>query len=615
MKSSLSKKVFIITALVCLYSLRAFTNTGGPTFYYSITAESQPTGYGKVYATDQNIEPSVEEYTSKKGTGIRKKGVDIDVNAVTITAYLFAEPNEGYIFTHWARVNLDTGAEDIFSWQKNTSDIFTVGSSHTTSGTAKETYYYAHFSKIGKVYPVSSNDDLGSVTIDIPENNIGDQVTITAIPNKMTGRFLGWRFNNSSTLITQNPYSLTVSGQNSGTYTAVFESKEISTKGVYCYIRNKSTKRSLGVTGSAEGTMDADHREFKHSMMAVPSNSSRIHAIPANVIKVTGESTKTGSLKNVEMIAQGVSTYTLSSTKFNVVKQHDGTYFIFGNRGGFTGYIKDWGGTTRTYEFIGKVRTPSLYNRGVDNESESQWYIDILDEDNIDENYFGAMPDANCTKKGKYYTTMYTSFPYKCYDGVRAYTVDRLTESGIPHLKRIENGIVPAYTAVVLECKSTITKENRLIPLSEDVDPIPGKNMLKGEIWLDDTSGDEANYRTLFDPSYMRILGNDAKFSNINLTDPVSGKVLTYIANNTCYLDLSSEENIPEVLDFTTTGNVLKGDVDGNGLINMTDVTVAINYILNKPVTSFIFENADVKEDLVINMSDVTAIINIILQK
>ena len=185
----------------------------------------------------------------------------------------------------------------------------------------------------------------------------------------------------------------------------------------------------------------------------------------------------------------------------------------------------------------------------------------------------------------------------------------------MPNLKRIENGIVPAYTAVVLECKSTVTKENRLLPLSEDVDPIPGKNMLKGEIWLDDRSEDEANYRTLFDPSYMRILGNDAKFSNINLTDPVSGKVLTYIANNTCYLDLSGEENIPDVLDFTTTGNVLKGDVDGNGLINVTDVTVAINYILNKPVTTFIFENADAKEDQVINMSDVTAIINIILQK
>lgn len=615
MKSSLTKKAFTIVVMVCLYSLQALANLGGPTFYYYIEAQAKPTGYGKVYATDENIEPPLEDYSGIKGKHNKIPTSIEGLNAVTITAYLFAEPEDGYIFTHWARVNKNTGAEDIFSWQKNTSDIFTVSSSHTTSDEEKEIYYYAHFSKIGQIYPVSSNDDLGSVTIDIPENKIGDDVTITALPNKLTGKFMGWRFGNSSNLITQNPYTLKATQQNSGTYTAVFESKEISTKGIYCYIRNKGSNRTLGVTGSKEGVMDADHREFRYSMMAVPSNSNRIHAIPANVIKVTGESTKTGSLKNVEMIAQGVSTYTLSNSTFNVVKQHDGTYFIFGDRGGFTGYIKDWGGTTRTYEFIGKVRTPSLYNRGVDNESESQWHIDIIDEDNIDENYFGAMPEANCTKNGKYYTTMYTAFPYKCMDGVKAYTVDRLTDTGIPHLKKIENDIVPAYTAVVLECKSTITKENRLLPLTEDVNPIPGKNMLKGEIWLDDTSGEEANYRTLFDPSYMRILGNDAKFSNINLTDPVSGKVLTYIANNTCYLDLSGEENIPDVLDFTTTGNVLKGDVDGNGLINVTDVTVAINYILNKPVTTFIFENADAKEDQVINMSDVTAIINIILQK
>ena len=614
MKSSLFKNVFTFVALVCLNSLQTLANTG-PTFYYSITAQAQPTGYGKVYAEDKEVDIADEDYQNKKGTGVRKKSSDMQVNAVTVTAYLYAKPEDGYIFTHWARVNMNTGAEDIFSWSKYTTDIFTVSSGHTTPDTARDVYYYAHFSKVGKVYPESSDEGLGTVTIDIPDNKIGDEVTITALPDQLTGRFLGWSFGNSSNLITQNPYTIKVTEQNSGTYTAVFESKEISTKGVYCYIRNKSTKRTLGVTGSQEGVIDNDHREFKHSMMAVPSNSGRIHAIPANVIKVVGQSTKTGGLKGVEMISQGVSTFSFSGSLFKVEKRHDGVYYIFGEHGGFTGYIKDWGGTTRTYEFIGKVRTPSLYNRGVDNEEESQWYIDIIDEDNIDENYFGAMPEANCTKKGKYYTTMYTAFPYKCMDGVKAYTVDRLTDTGMPHLKMIENDIVPANTAVVLECKSTIAKENRLLPLTEDVDPIPGKNMLKGEIWLDDASGEEANYRTLFDPSYMRILGNDAKFSNINLTDPVSGKVLTYIANNTCYLDLSGEENIPDVLDFTTTGNVLKGDVDGNGLINVTDVTVAINYILNKPVTTFIFENADAKEDQVINMSDVTAIINIILQK
>ena len=615
MKPSYKNNLIILFILLCFGCLHAMA--GNPKFYYRIIAEATPTGYGKVYATDVETPPTDDQYKDVKGTQINSVDVQEQVHAATVTAYLYAKPEDGYMFTHWARVN-NSGEEEIFSWSKYTTDIFTTGgegpTANSTPDNARIANFRAHFAKKGLVYPVSSDEALGTVMIDIPDNKIGDEVTLTAQADILTGKFLGWRYENSSTLITDNPYSVKVNSSTEGSYTAVFESKETATKGIYCFIRNRTTNRTLGVTGNAKDSITINDRQFKHSLMLVPKGNFRSHNIPATIIKIMGEPTNAGGLKGVEMIAQGVSTETLSGARFRLERAHDGAYWIFGNSNGFSAYIKDFGRDKRTIEYIGNVISPTLANRLVE-EKESQWYLEVIDEDNIDENYFGAMPDANCTKKGKYYTTMYTAFPYKCMDGVRAYTVNKITESGLPNLKRTENGIVPAYTAVVLECKSTVTKENRLLPLSEDVDPIPGKNMLKGEIWLDDRSEDEANYRTLFDPSYMRILGNDAKFSNINLTDPVSGKVLTYIANNTCYLDLSGEENIPDVLDFTTTGNVLKGDVDGNGLINVTDVTVAINYILNKPVTTFIFENADAKEDQVINMSDVTTIINIILQK
>ena len=62
------------------------------------------------------------------------------------------------------------------------------------------------------------------------------------------------------------------------------------------------------------------------------------------------------------------------------------------------------------------------------------------------------------------------------------------------------------------------------------------------------------------------------------------------------------------------TGGLL-GDVDGDGYINMMDVTAVINYILNKQPEKFIFKNADMDADGYINMIDVTAIINIILGK
>ena len=45
----------------------------------------------------------------------------------------------------------------------------------------------------------------------------------------------------------------------------------------------------------------------------------------------------------------------------------------------------------------------------------------------------------------------------------------------------------------------------------------------------------------------------------------------------------------------------------------MSDVTVVINYLLNKPSEDFVFAGADTNNDGYINMSDVTEIIRIIL--
>ncbi len=58
---------------------------------------------------------------------------------------------------------------------------------------------------------------------------------------------------------------------------------------------------------------------------------------------------------------------------------------------------------------------------------------------------------------------------------------------------------------------------------------------------------------------------------------------------------------------------LLKGDVNGDGDVNVNDVTVLINYILGKNPTPFVEANADVNGDEGINVNDVTALINMIL--
>lgn len=64
--------------------------------------------------------------------------------------------------------------------------------------------------------------------------------------------------------------------------------------------------------------------------------------------------------------------------------------------------------------------------------------------------------------------------------------------------------------------------------------------------------------------------------------------------------------------DFLIYDAILLGDVNGDGRVNVSDVTALINHILSIP-DSFVEAAADVATDGRINVSDVSALINIIL--
>jgi hypothetical protein len=66
-------------------------------------------------------------------------------------------------------------------------------------------------------------------------------------------------------------------------------------------------------------------------------------------------------------------------------------------------------------------------------------------------------------------------------------------------------------------------------------------------------------------------------------------------------------------LEETTTQ--LKGDANGDGSVDISDVVAVVNYILNGEETSgnFVFDNADVDNSKSVDISDVVGIVNIIL--
>ena len=64
---------------------------------------------------------------------------------------------------------------------------------------------------------------------------------------------------------------------------------------------------------------------------------------------------------------------------------------------------------------------------------------------------------------------------------------------------------------------------------------------------------------------------------------------------------------------FTAKNAGLRGDVNGDGNVNISDVTALINYLLSHNATGLNLQNANCNQDSTINISDVTALINYLL--
>ena len=147
----------------------------------------------------------------------------------------------------------------------------------------------------------------------------------------------------------------------------------------------------------------------------------------------------------------------------------------------------------------------------------------------------------------------------------------------------------------------------------ESGDESGAQNIVKS----DDEGSNEQYYRTAFDPETMRILSPEkAAFGKENIKDPTQGNItLTYIANNTCYLDVSEAKSPKDVILFTTDEDYepLKGDANGDGQVNVSDIMACVNYILGSQPERFIFQNADTNEDNRVNVSDIMWIVNYIL--
>ena len=196
----------------------------------------------------------------------------------------------------------------------------------------------------------------------------------------------------------------------------------------------------------------------------------------------------------------------------------------------------------------------------------AMWILEKVD----DTNYFGVKPSTNMRgRDGKYYTTLYVDFPFQIKGDVKAYTIEGVEAKNadgyyFAKVKKLaqQGDVVPAQTAVVLECNSTNPADNQLLPTGDEA-PVPSNNRLCGTFF-----GEAINGLTVKDGTgaERNVTRDNIRAFNINTADsrnPIGfyklNNTVTTIPGNKAFLVLTNAEAqakgfILEFEDGGTTG-------------------------------------------------------------
>jgi len=208
-----------------------------------VKAEAYPTGAGKVYLSNWNPVQEEDQNFNYEPTMEFKRSIDIGAS----TAFIMAQPAEGYVFAGIARDNgngvYDNGIdeqvrrreEDGFFTAVYDPTEYNLGSSSASMAAAQEAleqmekptdYIFAVFTKgdVGRVTPEQStfftNIYLGTVVSSKLDNQPGEEVTFTAMADAHF-HFVSWTDVEGNVVSTENP--LTVTAQGGKVYLATFE--------------------------------------------------------------------------------------------------------------------------------------------------------------------------------------------------------------------------------------------------------------------------------------------------------------------------------------------------------------------------------------------------------
>lgn len=497
--------------LLCLLCVAGFIH--GWAFHvadqyeYKTHVNVEPTGKGTVYVNYTANDVDNSNNTTNSDTG-KDYTATVFAGGNTTTISLNATPIEGWRFLRWedgeentigdgssAPIITLTHTQENPNYQEYLFGIF-YNYTYTQSKVYNFTAYFAeNGTVIAKVQ--AGQESIGSAIIREQSFGVGDNVHLVASTIN-SSEVYGWFFDHwerEDGVPVENAESKEIEVEVTNekvTYVAVFN--QVDTEN-YCFLRNKGTGKYLKIIATNDYTDPTDEKNPVGSLNGSFKMVDEDKAIsdPGCVFMVTGSSSGQGltSLKQVTIVSQGQAVGGLDGAK--IIKKplaikpaSSSTYYI-----SFTGKVKSHGQTndiTLYFRDNNSNNSPDLPSTTTD--ENSQWEMLMLNKANIGTTYFGLAPNQLLKKDNKYYTTLYTTFPYELQSGKAYYINDQSIQ---PYgdeaegkyrvvCKEVSGKKIPANAAVIIECDGTDPADNKILPLpqSTQITPLEGHQLLHG---------------------------------------------------------------------------------------------------------------------------------------
>lgn len=338
------------------------------------------------------------------------------------------------------------------------------------------------------------------------------------------------------------------------------------------------------------------------------------------------------------LFSQGVSTYTLTHLMLVI-----DTALV--REGGKPTYVArtSYNGLKCIFRDYGNGLTA-----GFQEKAESRWWIEPVNAGSIDTSYLGVKPISEFAtdQDGYYWATMTCDFPFLLpIDGgiEGAYTVKEVTlgDDNIHYAAPVklygQGDTVPAATPVLLKCKSPYASGNKVVPVGDIANntTLPLKHdMLMGNYFSNFMNhGSLTDYTVI--KEYIPGKATPAGAAHLALGFDADGKLGffpqsegTYMAANSAWLYVGDLEQEGITAVYMTEAaaeepepEIIYGDLDGDNILSVSDVTLLINYVLHNASspTQFnlsdddIIKVADVNQDGDVNVADIVYLINLVL--